>query len=48
MGKNTIKEGIEALGTERRGRKSKDPKKYLSRDKDILEELQDLRMEMIT
>jgi len=40
-----LEEGIEALGIERRGRKSKKPKKDLSQDKDILEELQYLRME---
>lgn len=38
-------EGSEALGIERRGRKSKGPKKDVNKDKDLLEELQYLRME---
>jgi len=38
-------EGSEALGIERRGRKSNKPKKDVNKDKDLLEELQYLRME---
>lgn len=38
-------EGSEALGIERRGRKSKGPRKDLSKNKDFMDELQYLRME---
>ena len=38
-------EGSEALDIERRGKKSRGPKKDVNKDKDLLEELQYLRME---